>query len=326
MCQPPRPQASAARSADVGCGTLRRDSRDADRRRAEYCLAWCFRAIVFSERGAKFTRNSPINDLDFNGMMGVVRENDPHELQWGKGCPTLKPHSPRTVIATALQSAVSILDLGLVVLLRWTWFRGCPPLLGLWQWARSENLERVTIEFCFRSETIKVQLPRGKRQAALRPPLVVWRVGMRPWMNRNRLSIIAAVAMISPGALAETVNVNVFSFDFSAAPVGQPIVDPTINVGDTIRWVWVNGLHDTTSVAGVSSAWASDIMSAPFNFEHTFTTPGTYQYYCSLHGFDLGNGTAGGMSGIITVVPEPASLGLLILGASALLAQRRRSR
>jgi hypothetical protein len=36
-------------------------------------------------------------------------------------------------------------------------------------------------------------------------------------------------------------------------------------------------------------------------FEHTFSHVGRFWYYCLPHGFDLGNGTAGGMAGTITV-------------------------
>src|SRR5262245_30553205 len=102
--------------------------------------------------------------------------------------------------------------------------------------------------------------------------------------------------------LLATVTVHIFNNDFSANVKGQPIVDPTINVGDTIHWVWDEGLHSTTSVAGIAEQWDSGVFSTVgHTFDHTFTNVGTFAYYCTIHGFDNGNGTAGGMSGTITV-------------------------
>ena len=106
-------------------------------------------------------------------------------------------------------------------------------------------------------------------------------------------------------ALLSTVTVHVFNFDFSTNPKGQPIVDPTIHVGDTVHWVWDEGFHSTTSVAGQAESWDSgSLATAPnVSFDHTFTHSGTFTYYCTIHGHDLGNGTASGMAGTITVLP-----------------------
>lgn len=129
------------------------------------------------------------------------------------------------------------------------------------------------------------------------------------------IAAVVASACALP-AVADTIDVEVIDSEF--AP------DPTINLGDTIRWVWNANLpHTTTSVEGIAESWSSAIRSTPFEFEHTFTNVGEFWYYCELHGFDNGDGTAGGMAGIITVVPEPATLGLLAIGALGL--RRRRA-
>jgi plastocyanin len=113
----------------------------------------------------------------------------------------------------------------------------------------------------------------------------------------------AAFAAALPAA-ADIVICNVFNFDFSTNLPGQPIADPVIRVGDTVRWTWRGGLHNTVSAAGQAESWASPITSTVgFTFDHTFTVPGTYHYYCAVHGFDNGDGTAGGMSGTVTVLP-----------------------
>lgn len=54
----------------------------------------------------------------------------------------------------------------------------------------------------------------------------------------------------------------------------------TINVGDTIRWVWQGGTHTTTSVDWL---WDEEISANRRTFEYTFTQPGTYPYYCIPH-------------------------------------------
>jgi len=62
----------------------------------------------------------------------------------------------------------------------------------------------------------------------------------------------------------------------------------TIHVGDTIQWVWSSGTHSTTS--GACSAgcvpnglWDSGRLQGG-TFQYTFTTAGTYPYFCTLHG------------------------------------------
>src|SRR5262245_43679199 len=85
--------------------------------------------------------------------------------------------------------------------------------------------------------------------------------------------------------LLATVAVHIFNNDFSANVKGQPIVDPTINVGDTIHWVWDEGFHSTTSVAGIAEQWDSGLSSTVgHTFDHTFTNVGTFAYYCTIHG------------------------------------------
>jgi uncharacterized repeat protein (TIGR01451 family) len=99
---------------------------------------------------------------------------------------------------------------------------------------------------------------------------------------------------------------QVFNNDFGQAPATH--IDPTINVGDTVEWVWASGtvLHSTTAAAGQLENWDSGVHAQPFTFDHTFTQPGSYNYYCTVHGFDAGGGQVGGMSGSVHVVnPVP---------------------
>ncbi|MEA2552183.1 MAG: hypothetical protein QOJ65_359 [Fimbriimonadaceae bacterium] len=148
-------------------------------------------------------------------------------------------------------------------------------------------------------------------------------------MNWRGLAIAGiTMAMVAPAA-ADVVTVYVFSYDFSTDPTHTTIVDPVIHVGDTIHWVWQNAHHNVVSVEGSAEAFDSGFPtggSLPYSFDHTFTNVGTFWYYCTPHGQDLGNGTATGMAGTITVeaVPEPASMAALGLGALALVRKRVR--
>jgi plastocyanin len=104
-------------------------------------------------------------------------------------------------------------------------------------------------------------------------------------------------------------GVDVINFAFAPNPV-------TIHVGDTVEWVWDSDRHSTTSVAGSLEQWNSGVHDKGFVFEHTFTHVGTFSYYCSIHGFDNRDGTAGGMSGEIIVLPPSPLMMVMVTPAN----------
>lgn len=67
----------------------------------------------------------------------------------------------------------------------------------------------------------------------------------------------------------------------------------SINVNDSVIWTWQSVPHSTTSGTngtpgddnGVpSGSWDSGIIgSTPASFTNTFTSPGTFSYYCTVH-------------------------------------------
>ena len=143
-----------------------------------------------------------------------------------------------------------------------------------------------------------------------------------PWA-----AMLVFVVLGAGPAGAATVTVNVFDFEFSVNPPGQPVVDPTIRVGDTIRWQFASSGHTSTSVRGIAEQWDSGFVSAGSTFSHTFRNLGTFEYYCQPHGFDQGNGRAGGMAGKVTVMPEPGAAALTgFLTAVITLRRPRRAR
>lgn len=60
----------------------------------------------------------------------------------------------------------------------------------------------------------------------------------------------------------------------------------TINVGDTVQWIWAASGHSTTSGTPGSpdGKWDSGVQNIGFIFNQTFTTAGTFNYFCSPHG------------------------------------------
>ncbi|MBK0404372.1 T9SS type A sorting domain-containing protein [Adhaeribacter sp. BT258] len=71
-----------------------------------------------------------------------------------------------------------------------------------------------------------------------------------------------------------------------------------INVGDMVTWQWASGTHDVTSATG---AWSpAPITSSSPSFSRTFTTAGTYSYFCSIHGQS--------MSGTVVVAAAPTGM------------------
>ncbi|HDY65893.1 MAG TPA: PEP-CTERM sorting domain-containing protein [Phycisphaerae bacterium] len=132
------------------------------------------------------------------------------------------------------------------------------------------------------------------------------------------LMVLVSVAALTVSARAAVVSVRVFNSEFDP--------DPTINLNDTVRWEWDPNifLHSTTSATGLLESWDSGLKDDPFTFDHTFTNVGSFAYYCRAHGVDNLDGTTSGMAGVVTVVPEPVSIGLFSLGAIVLIGRRRR--
>ena len=75
---------------------------------------------------------------------------------------------------------------------------------------------------------------------------------------------------------AGAVEVGIVNFAFSPGTV-------TIRVGTTVDWTNHDGVAHTVRFTGADIA--SGVLQANEHFSHTFTTPGTYAYICSIHPF-----------------------------------------
>jgi plastocyanin len=111
-----------------------------------------------------------------------------------------------------------------------------------------------------------------------------------------------STADASTDAAPQTVTVKVGETGDTYSPA-----QVTISVGDTVRWEFVGLDHTVTSGAGCTaddkfcspadSDCANSASSAPAaSYEHTFTEPGTYPYFCIPH-------CAQGMTGTVVVSP-----------------------
>jgi plastocyanin len=110
------------------------------------------------------------------------------------------------------------------------------------------------------------------------------------------MGIIAFLMVIFPqsGVYATKHVVTTQNFFFS------PVNLPNVFVGDTIRWVWVNGVHTTTSttIPPGAATWDAPISFTSQSFEYKITVAGTYNYRCTPH-------VASGMIGSFTAVSPP---------------------
>jgi len=92
---------------------------------------------------------------------------------------------------------------------------------------------------------------------------------------------LAAWALAYPlSAQATNTNVNVSDASNTLAYVPDAV---TINVNDQVTWIWVGTeQHSATSDTGV---WNSGVLMKPATFSFKFTSPGSYPYFCVIHGF-----------------------------------------
>jgi amicyanin len=87
-------------------------------------------------------------------------------------------------------------------------------------------------------------------------------------------SVVAERVM--PGTSAASEAVIIQNFAFSPATV-------TIKVGTTLTWT--NRDQDPHTVSATSGAFHSPTLSTGQSYQYTFTTPGRFDYLCTIHPF-----------------------------------------
>lgn len=111
-------------------------------------------------------------------------------------------------------------------------------------------------------------------------------------MKKITLSFIISLFAFSLFAATHIITVQNFAFSPSSL---------TVNYGDSIKWVWVNGTHTTTStnIPMTAASWDKPISSSAQSFSYFASKTGFYQYQCTPH--------APNMAGSFTVVCPPVS-------------------
>ena len=103
-------------------------------------------------------------------------------------------------------------------------------------------------------------------------------------------ALLAMVALLlawpaAAPAQPETAHVEIRAHGFSAPSV-------TVKAGTTVTWV--NEDDDAHTVTSTSNAFRSPGLDTGEAFSYTFTQPGTYEYFCTLHPL---------MTGTVVVAP-----------------------
>ena len=74
----------------------------------------------------------------------------------------------------------------------------------------------------------------------------------------------------------------------------------TIQTGQTVRWSWpVGSLSHNVAPDDDEPTLSGPLANGPEEYSFTFTTPGTYNFFCANHGGPGGIGMSG------TVIVEP---------------------
>jgi len=102
--------------------------------------------------------------------------------------------------------------------------------------------------------------------------------------------------LFSGAASAATVTVHVGAAGMTGNEVKKDgYMDPvfvfypafvSIQQGDSVQWIWDDDTHSTTSGSpgSPSGFWNSGVLNDGATFMHVFSDPGTFPYYCSVHG------------------------------------------
>ncbi len=76
----------------------------------------------------------------------------------------------------------------------------------------------------------------------------------------------------------------------------------TINVNDQVVWTWVSDSHNTESD---TELWNSGVFNAGHVFTNTFTSAGSFPYFCRVHGFTGNVSVQSGPTGPSVAISSP---------------------
>ncbi len=89
-----------------------------------------------------------------------------------------------------------------------------------------------------------------------------------------RTGLVAAFLAVASLARAGDASVKIDNFTFDPPQL-------TIPVGTTVTWINEDDIPH--ALATTNKSFKSQALDTDDKFSFTFTTPGTYEYFCSLH-------------------------------------------
>jgi plastocyanin len=104
---------------------------------------------------------------------------------------------------------------------------------------------------------------------------------MRTIKSRSRVAtafgvvlLVAAATFAARSAPATDAEVDIDQFTFLPQRI-------TVKAGTTVTWINEDDVPHTVASSG--KVFKSKALDTADKFSFTFTTPGTYEYFCSLH-------------------------------------------
>lgn len=116
--------------------------------------------------------------------------------------------------------------------------------------------------------------------------------------SSSRILAVGVLLLLTPTiAAAVTHTVNQVGITFDPAEV-------TIEVGDTVEWIWSGSSHTVTSGTNLSDPQVGLLFDDPLNsanpiFTYTFLEAGSQDYFCRPH-------LSAGMTGVVHVITPSA--------------------
>ena len=105
--------------------------------------------------------------------------------------------------------------------------------------------------------------------------------------------VTVLTAMFASAASAATVDVELGVYWFCDPSYQEAICETTITVGDTVLWENVAGLHTVTecnpdfTVCPPDGGFDSGFFNTGDSYSYTFTSQGTFSYWCALHPIEM---------------------------------------
>jgi plastocyanin len=96
------------------------------------------------------------------------------------------------------------------------------------------------------------------------------------WVAIALTAAVLAAAATFPAASVKAADTEVKVDSFTFAPQRT-----TVKAGTTVTWINEDDIPHT--VASAAKLFKSKALDTKDTFSFTFTTPGTYEYFCSLH-------------------------------------------